>query len=826
VRELPTGTVTLLFTDIEGSTRLLQEIGDRYADVLAGHRRVLRDVFGSHDGVEVDNQGDAFFYAFAEAPAAVEAAREAQLALGDGSVRVRIGIHTGEPIATEEGYVGIDVHTAARIMGAGHGGQVLVSGTTRPALTSSDTLSLSDLGEHRLKDLEHPVWIFQLGSETFPPLKTISNTNLPRPASSFVGRARELEEVLALLRRDSMRLLTLTGPGGSGKTRLALEAGAELVGDYRSGVFWVGLAALRDAALVTETIAQTLGAKDGLAEHIGERELLLLLDNLEHVVEAAPELSVLLECCPNLRLLTTSRELLRIRGEVEYQVPPLAQPEAVELFCERARVAATAEIGELCGRLDNLPLAVELAAGRTKALTPGQILERLAQRLDLLKGGRDADPRQQTLRATIEWSYDLLSAEEQRRFRSLSVFAGGCTLKAAEEVAGADVDTLQSLVEKSLLRFTAPRYWMLETIREFSAELLAESGEQEESGGRHARYVLDLVAQVETAGGAGPASSDLAAELDNFRAALAWTERAGDIEGHLDLIGRSWPFWWYRGSAAEGLAWVESALARCEHRLDERRAKVLTAGAMFAYRHGELDRLRAFSEEAFAAARRLSDERLSIWPLIFLGIWASEVRDLDLATARYEDAIALARRVDEPRLVGAAMNNLGVVSVLRNDYASAATYYEEAISISEELGTEDRALESINLGWCLNRIGRVEEAMWAVERGIVLAHELENPVTLGDGFITLAEVAVGLDAPEVGALLFGVGFAMRDAAGEPAWGAHAEEDYALERSLRATLGEEDYARAFARGQQLSLDEALEAAVRFTRDGAGDNAAIH
>ena len=307
--------------------------------------------------------------------------------------------------------MGDDVHLAARVAASGHGGQVLVSGATAALVPEA----LVDLGEHRLKDIEGAIPIFQLGDGSFPPLRTISNTNLPRPASSFVGRERELEDVLARV-AGGVRLLTLTGPGGSGKTRLAIEAGASLVSEYRAGVFWVGLAALRDPTLVTYAIAQTLGARNGLAEHIGERELLVLLDNLEQVIEAAPELSPLLSACPNLTLIVTSRERLRIEGEVELAVPPLAEPEAVALFCERAQLEPSEEIAELCRRLDSLPLAVELAAARTRALSPAQILDRLSQRLDLLKGGRDADPRQQTLRATIEWSYDLLSPEEQQLF--------------------------------------------------------------------------------------------------------------------------------------------------------------------------------------------------------------------------------------------------------------------------------------------------------------------------------------------------------------------------------------------------------------------------
>jgi predicted ATPase len=522
-QELPTGTVTLLFSDVEGSTTLLHELGaEAYADVLAEHRRIVRAACTVEDGVEVDNQGDAFFFAFRSAPAALAAAQAVTDALATGQIQARIGLHTGTPLVTEEGYVGDDVHLAARVGASGHGGQVVFSRTTRALV---DGLPLTDLGEHRLKDIPEAVSIFQLGSEHFPPLKTISNTNLPRPASSFIGRERELRELLAAIR--SARLVTVTGPGGSGKTRLAIEAAATLVPSYKAGVFWVGLATLRDPALVSETIAQMLGAKDGLAGYIGERELLLLLDNMEQVIEAAPQLSALLSACANLNVLVTSRELLRVQGEVEYEAPPLAAPEAVALFSERSRLEPSEEIAELCVRLDELPLAVELAAARAKALSPRQILERLSQRLDLLGGGRDADPRQQTLRATIDWSHDLLSEEEQRVLRALSVFAG-CTLEAAEEVCGADIERLQSLVEKSLLRFTEERYWMLETIREYARERLDEAGETDAIARRHADHYLALLEERPMSLILGSRRRELLAwfgeEEDNLRATLDYLE--------------------------------------------------------------------------------------------------------------------------------------------------------------------------------------------------------------------------------------------------------------------------------------------------------------
>jgi predicted ATPase/class 3 adenylate cyclase len=601
--DLPTGTVTFLFTDVEGSTKLLYELGaERYADALTEHRRVVREAYTAHDGVEVDTQGDAFFVAFPTPAGALAAAAEITKELATGPIHVRIGLHTGTPLVTGEGYVGDDVHFAARIGASGHGGQVLVSAATAalvaPSGSEPQALSLLDLGEHRLKDIVGAVSIFQLGDGSFPPLKTISNTNLPRPASSFVGRERELEDVLARL-AGGVRLLTLTGPGGSGKTRLAIEAAACLVPEYRAGVFWVGLAALREPALVTETVAQTLGAKDGLAEHIGERELLLLLDNLEQVIEAAPEFSSLLAACPNLTLLVTSRELLRVQGEVEYPVPPLAEPDAISLFCERAQLEPTDEIAELCARLDNLPLAVELAAARAKAVSPSQILGRLSQRLDLLKGGRDADPRQQTLRATIEWSYDLLSDEEQALFSRLSVFAGGCTFEAAEEVAGTDLDTQQSLVEKSLLRFSNERYWMLETIREFAAERL-DSQETDAVRRRHRAYIVALAeasAQKLHTASESAESARLAPDYANVRAAVSYALAAREPDDVGRILGAVYPFLISHGHLAEVREWVEAALDARVRLSNRGLAETLVGGGEIARFAGDLSRAIELKEE-------------------------------------------------------------------------------------------------------------------------------------------------------------------------------------------------------------------------------------
>jgi len=611
--DLPTGTVTFLFTDVEGSTKLLHELGpDAYGAALAEHRRIVRNAIAANGGVEVDTQGDAFFVAFPTANEALAAATAARDALAAGLIRVRMGIHTGNPYLGEEGYVGADVHRAARIAASGHGGQVLVSAASA-AVVGTD--GLRELGEHRLKDFAEPVAIYQLGDERFPPLRTISNTNLPRPASSFVGRETEVAEVATLL-QDGARLLTLTGPGGSGKTRLAIEAAATLVPEFKAGVFWVGLAPLRDPALVTETIGQTLGAKDDLADHIGEREMLVLVDNLEQVIAASPELASLIEACPNLRLLVTSRELLRVRGEVEYPVAPLADPEAVDLFTARAQTAPDDAVRELCSRLDNLPLAIELAAARASVLTPAQILERLSGRLDLLKGGRDADPRQQTLRATIEWSYQLLTAKEQELLARVAVFAGGGTLAAAEEIINADLDTLQSLVEKSLIRFSNERYWMLETIREYAAERLAASGQEEALRGRHAEWFLALATEAQPfverawlrgrAGVPGAWLDRLETELGNIRSALEHLRVVGRTRDALRMAAALDEFWFMNEHSREA-AQLLRPLLELHPEPTRERAKALIAWANSPIKTGDEASALAACEEALAIYRALDD---------------------------------------------------------------------------------------------------------------------------------------------------------------------------------------------------------------------------
>ena len=470
MRELPTGTVTLLFTDIEGSTRLLQQVGDHYAGILTECRQLLRAAFRRWNGYEVDTQGDAFFVAFARATDAVSAAVEMQRALAahpwpDGApVHVRIGLHTGEPQRSVEGYVGLDVHRAARIMSAGHGGQVLLSQTTRDLVEHDlpDGVSLRDLGAHRLKDLLHPSHLFALVISglpaDFPPLRTLDthHNHLPLQPTSLIGRETEVAEISALLKQPEKRLLTLLGPGGIGKTRLAIAAATQMRSFFVGGTCFVGLAALSDPQLVVPTIARELGLKESgnrpileqVQAFIGEQHFLLVLDNFEQIVAAAEVLEELLADCPGLSILVTSRAVLHLSAEQIIPVTPLSLPSlspsdnediaesaAVTLFVQRARNILPSfqltptnarAIAEVCVRLDGLPLAIELAAARVKLLPPQALLARLSQRLHLLTGGpRSLPVRQQTLRSTIQWSYDLLGPEEQALFHLLSVFVDG-----------------------------------------------------------------------------------------------------------------------------------------------------------------------------------------------------------------------------------------------------------------------------------------------------------------------------------------------------------------------------------------------------------------
>ncbi len=647
--------MTLLFTDIQGSTRLLHELGPaRYADALAEHRRIVREAAAAHDGIEIDTQGDAFFIAFPTPGGAAAAAETARRGLAAGTIRVRMGLHTGTPTATEEGYVGEDVHRGARIAALAHGDQILLSPTTAALL---DSEPLRDLGAHRLKDFEGSVRIYQLGDREFPPLRTPGSVELPTPATPFLGREQELFDAVSLVYERDPRVLTVVGPGGTGKTRFSIELARLLGDDAEGGTVFVPLAPLRDAEFVVPAVADRLGASSpepaAIAARVGERRTHVVCDNLEHLLPgAARPLAELVAAVPALRLLATSREALRIQGEAELDLPPLVRDEAVALFCERAQavrpdVTATKAVVELCDRLDGLPLALELAAARTKLLTPEALLDRLADRLDALKGTRDAEERHATLRATIAWSYDLLDEDEQALYASLGVFRGGCTLETAEVVCDAELDTLASLLDKSLLRrrtgrLGEERYWMLETIREFALERLGESGREDDLRRRHAEHMLRIALDSHLGAGDTEGNIEIAlAERDDLRAAMDWAE-ANDARFGLELAVELMNFWNVAGPE-EGLGRVRRLLDSAAEVSPELRAKALRVCAAAADLAGHDELAEQAGAESLDLYQQLGDDEgvAMLEHMMAVGAWRRE--DWDRMRELTEHAVALAR---------------------------------------------------------------------------------------------------------------------------------------------------------------------------------------
>jgi predicted ATPase/class 3 adenylate cyclase len=647
----PTGTVTLLFTDVEGSTRLLSDLGaERYADLLGLHRRLLRGAFEAHDGYEVDEEGDAFLVAFPGAGDAVAAARDAQHAMatetwpGDVELRVRMGLHTGEPLPVPPKYVGMDVHRAARIMAAAHGGQVVVSEATAALL---DAAPLRDLGAHRLKDLLAPIRLYQLEIEglpgDFPPLRSLHRSNLPVAAWPLLGRERELDEILMLV-AESVRLVTLTGAGGSGKTRLALQAAAELSDVFDDGVFFVALSPLRDLSTVRATVAESVGlqADDDIVSWLGSKRVLLVLDNLEHLPGVESIVWELLE--GETVVLATSRAPLHLSTERELPVEPLRDESAMELFVSRAAAAGRGvepddTVRAVCRRLDNLPLALELAAARAKLLAPTAMLQRLDAALPLLTGGaHDLPERQRTLRATIEWSHDLLDQDVQAAFRRLSVFRGSFTLDAAEAVADADLDQVATLLDQSLLKpLGEERFFLLETIREYARERLDVSGERDEYTARHARFYLARLDanRQEIWGSRWP---ELLAwyedEEDNLRAALDLLTVTAVAEA-ARAARRLHVYWLDRRAYAEEEERIRSIVAR-DDLGNQERAALLGCLAEVALRIGDVRAQEAAAREGLGFAEPGTLQRARL--LIDLGLVA-------VRGGRPEEAVSLAHQI-------------------------------------------------------------------------------------------------------------------------------------------------------------------------------------
>jgi predicted ATPase/class 3 adenylate cyclase/Tfp pilus assembly protein PilF len=916
----PTGTVTFLFTDIEGSTKMWDRNPQAMQAALVRHDEVLRRAIEERGGYVFKTVGDAFCAAFSTGPGALEAALETQRRLlcekweQTEPLRVRIALHVGAAEERDGDYFGPPVNRVARLLSAAHGGQVLLSLPAQELVRDQlpAGTSLRDLGEHSLKDLFRPERVFQLLAPglpvEFPPLRTLDayRNNLPLQPTPLVGREKEVTQVCDLLRRDETRLLTLTGPGGIGKTRLALQAAADLLEDFSNGTFFAPLATLTEAQLFFPAVAETLGVREigeqpldeSLKDYLGERRLLLLLDNFEQVLGAAPAVTELLAAAPGLKVLATSRAPLGLYGEHEFPVPPLTLPdpkrppplerltqyEAVGLFVERARAvkpdfAITNEsapaVAEICARLDGLPLAIELAAARVRLLSPQAMLTRLGNRLKLLKGGpRDLPTRQRTLRGTIDWSYELLNEDEKTLFGRLSVFSGGRTLEAIEEICdpGGDIDALEgmeSLLEKSLLRREEgaggeSRFVMLETVQEYAREKLEESGQAEEIKRAHAEYFLTLAeeAELEFKGAQQKRWLErLEAEHDNMRAALSWALERAQAELALRLGGALGRFWWMRGHLSEGRRWLEGALAM-DGRVGslESRAMALAGVGALAFDQGELDRAQEACEEGLELLAHEATERseVKLYLLVSLGHVALNREDYERATQLFEESLALSREKRDTWGVALSLMGQAIVSHDRGDSQRATELFEESMDLLRE------RRDKINLAFCLNNLGMVVcsqgdlvRAAKLTEEGVVLMRELgvRGNVSLGLynlGWITLLQndldraadlyeeslalawdigmnlivqsdlegfalVAGAQGAARRAAQLWGAAQALHEAKGIPRdIDFLAEADVRIS-AVRSGMGEEAWEAAWRKGRAMTLEEA----VSYALEGNGD-----
>ena len=741
VRDLPTGVVTLLFTDVEGSTRLLHSLGDDYGEALQEHRRRLRAVFADHDGVEVDTQGDAFFVAFARASNAVAAAADGQRALADGPIRVRMGLHTGEPRLTDEGYVGLDVHKGARIAAVGHGGQVLLSQTTR-ALVDAE---VRDLGVYRLKDLSAPERIYQLEVDRlaceFPLLKTVEAgmKNLPVPRTSFVGRASELDEIDRLLEDSDCQLLTLVGPGGAGKTRLALEAAARRIERYPHGVHFVPLVSVASPEFLAPAVAESIqfavdgahsgfSAQEQLLDYLGERSTLLVLDNFEHLVDGAGLLAEIMERAPNVELLTTSRERLNLQSEWVLDVHGLDLAEngngasgALRLFLERARQIRPgfslddderAEAVRVCGLVEGLPLGIELAASWVSVLSCSEIADEIERNIDFLATSmRDVPERHRSLRAAFDQSWRLLSVEQQAVLARLSVLRGDFGRDAAVAVADADLRLLSELVSKSLVRRPDfGRYDVHELLRQYAAEKLAAGSPNALAATRerHARHYLGALDERREAlvgNGVVQARDELRRDLDNLRVAAEWAvtswaeDEARGVLAGLDefFLAHSW----FDGAQTfERLASIASdldqrspvALATAAHRA--------CLGSALGYDE-ELDRL------ALEFLPGLREQRMT-WELsaclLALGVNACYRDVYPEATAYLDEAVATARSAGDGVREVHSLSWLGFVQLLQDHLEGARASFEASRATAERLGNPQ------NLAYALSKLGILADA--------------------------------------------------------------------------------------------------------------------
>ncbi|MGH2656534.1 MAG: AAA family ATPase [Actinomycetota bacterium] len=835
--------------------------------ILEEHNRLLREAIRGSGGIDVHTEGDSFFAVFRSAAASVSAAVAAQRALigylwpRDVTVRVRMGIHTGEGAVGGDDYIGLDVHRAARIAASGHGGQVLISAATAELVRVDlpGDVGLRDLGEHRLKDLARPERIYQLTIDglpgEFPHIRSLETpTNLPTQRTSFVGREREVAVVKDLLRGPG--LLTLTGAGGSGKTRLAVQAARELLHTYPDGVFLVDLAPITDPRLVPSSIADAIGVKaegprpvlDTLRDQLRDRETLLILDNFEQVVEAASVASDLLDAAPRIRMLITSREPLHVAGEQELAVPPMALPDArgtrepgdlmrcesVALFVQRAAAvdprfrlaeANAPAVAELCLRLDGLPLAIELAASRVKLLSPQAILDRLGHRLELLTGGPvDLPARQRTLREAIGWSHDLLEENERVVLRRLSVFAGGWTLEAAEVVAnpggelgGDSLEVLSSLVDKSLVRRVPTaegevRFGMLEIIREFGAEQLEGAGEDEQTRDRHASFFLAAseAARPHLRGLERKRWLDqLELEHDNLRAALRRALDASHADVGLRLVAALWRFWHLHGHLAEGRRWAEEVLALpVSSARTAARTKALTALGGLAYWMEDVPATRRAYEEALAIARELDDRRGEAEGLYNLAYVPAYEGDIPGAVVMIEEARAMFEELEMPRGVADSLWILGIGARLQGDLAGSRARAEESLRLHRRAGDLFGATDALHtLGRTAFAQGDLATAAASFLEALDNDEQVGNRTGMAIVIDNLAAKA-GAEGRHLRALrLGGASEAIKEAAGGHAPPPFIDLPDPLE-AAREVLGEAVVAAAWEEGRAMTLEQAV------------------
>jgi predicted ATPase/class 3 adenylate cyclase len=870
---LPTGTVTFLFTDIEGSTRLLQELGDRYAPVRDEHAAIVRRAVAEAGGVEVSTEGDSFFVAFASPLAAVRAAVAAQrgLAAHDWSpappVRVRMGLHTGEGVLGGDNYVGLDVNRAARIAAAAHGGQVIVSDATRGLVAHAlpEGVSFRDLGAHRLKDIAQPERLHDLVVEglraDFPPPRTLDarRDNLPVQLTSFVGREEEIAELGRLL--AGTRLLTLSGPGGVGKTRLAVAVAERVRDRFAAGIVFVPLAAVTRPELALAGIARAVGADlagtdaplEALAEQLGDGHWLLVLDNLEQVTDVAGDLDELLARCPGVAILATSRTVLGLGAEREYPVAPLALPAdpagvpvealmsapAVALFVDRARAvrhdfALTQRnawaVVELCRRLEGLPLAIELAAARTRLLDPDAILGRLAGSLDALgTGAVDLPERQRTLRATVDWSVGLLEEAERSLLEVAAIFEDGWTLQAAAQVARLDedqaLDLFEALARHSLIHLDrtelGSRLRMLGTVREFVAERLGARPDLAEIQRRHADHYRGLAEQADVwlrGVGVGEWLERLEAEAGNLAAAVGWY-LAHDPAPLPHLFRVLWLFWSARDHLGEARAWVDQLLPAADALDPQARAELAWTALVTADEVGDDSAVLAARQRLEPLLAGIDDPFLQAVSELAMAWAAPVVGDLDGALRGALASLEQLRDQDEPFWAALAVGTAGIVETTVGRHDDALRHLREARDLGERFDYAWLAAWSrVLLGTLAVVRGRLEEARALLEEALGLSLAAHSTRSVTVCLAAFARVALVAGDPERAALLAGAAEGLRRRVGLRAWLLLRRPEAELVAQVRQALGPDRFEEVFAAGTRLTRQEAV-AAVRDRR-GAG------